>query len=59
MNNTKFKDIENHYAKKHIEKLLSYGIVNGDGNGNFNPDKPITRADAAIMVANALTYLGK
>ncbi|MBO5453287.1 MAG: N-acetylmuramoyl-L-alanine amidase [Clostridia bacterium] len=54
-----FKDIENHYARKHIEKLLNYGIVNGDGNGNFNPDLPLTRADAAIMIANALTVAGK
>lgn len=59
MNELKFKDIEDHYAKKHIEKLLAYGIINGDGTGNFNPNAPVTRADAAIMVANALTYLGK
>ena len=54
-----FKDIEGHWAQKHIDKLAKYGIVNGDGTGNFNPDKPVTRAEAAVMVANALTYIGK
>lgn len=52
-------DIKGHYAEKHIQKLFDYGIVNGDGNGNFFPNKNITRAEAAVMVANALQYLGK
>lgn len=56
---SKFKDIENHYAKEHIKKLESYGIINGDENGMFNPDKPLTRGDGAIIIANALTILGK
>lgn len=55
----KFTDIDGHYAQKHIEKLAAYGIVNGDGTGKFNPDAPIIRADAAIMIANALTVCGK
>ena len=58
-NAKKFTDIEGHYAQKHIEKLAAYGIVNGDGTGKFNPDEPVTRADAAIMIANALTVCGK
>lgn len=55
----KFRDIIGHYAQRQIEKLASYGIVNGDGFGNFKPDEPISRADAAIMIANALTVCGK
>lgn len=55
-----FPDIkENDYAYKHIKKLKEYGIVNGDENGNFNPDLPITRRDMAIITANILTYIGK
>jgi len=55
-----FKDVpENDYAYKHIQKLLEFGIVNGDGNGNFKPDEPVTRRDVAVMIANALRYLGK
>ena len=52
-----FKDVNGHYAKQHINDLLNMGVVNGDDNGNFNPDKPITRADAAIMVRNAIRYI--
>lgn len=59
MSKKEFKDIKGHYAEKHINKLHDHGIVNGDGNGNFNPDDTLTRADAAIMIANALTYLGE
>jgi len=56
---SKFKDIKNHYAENHIKKLEDYGIINGDGQGNFNPDQPLTRGDGAIMIANALNVLGK
>ena len=59
MSKKEFKDIKGHYAENHINKLLGYGIVNGDGKGNFNPDDTLTRADAAIMIANALTIMGK
>lgn len=55
---TAFNDTDDHYAEEHIETLKSRGIVNGVGNGAFNPDGIITRADAAIIVANCLTYLG-
>ena len=58
-NAKKFTDIDGHYAQKHIEKLAAYGIVNGDGTGKFNPEELVTRADAAIMIANALTVCGK
>ena len=58
--NNMFKDVpETHYAYKHIKKLKDYGIVNGDEKGNYNPDEKITRADVAIIVANALTICGK
>jgi len=55
----KFKDTENHWAKAYIDKLLEYGIVSGDGNGFFYPDKPVTRAECAKMISNALLILGK
>lgn len=52
-----FKDVKGHYAEGHINKLKDMGIVNGDNNGNFRPNNTITRADAAIMVANAVRYI--
>lgn len=54
-----FKDIQGHWAEKHIEKLKNAGIVNGHADGTFRPDEQITRAEAAVMMANILTYLGK
>lgn len=52
-----FKDISGHYAQSHIQKLKDMGIVNGDENGNFRPNDAITRADAAIMISNAIRYI--
>lgn len=53
----KFTDISGHYAEEHIKKLGRMGIANGDKNGHFRPDAPATRADVAIMVANAVRYI--
>lgn len=56
---TPFTDIENHWARIHIEKLYAYGIVNGFADGTFLPDKPATRGEVSAMVSNALSVLGK
>lgn len=52
-----FKDTKGHYAEKHINELKDMGVVNGDENGNFRPNDTVTRADAAIMVRNAIRYV--
>ena len=52
-------DIKGHWAEKHIQKLVDYGVVNGYPDGTFKPDNTITRAEAAAMIANALTVCGK
>lgn len=54
---SKFKDVQGHYAENHINELQAMGVVNGDENGDFRPDDPVTRADAAIMVRNAIRYI--
>lgn len=47
-----FKDVPvTHWAYKDIERLKNLGIINGDENGNFNPDKPATRAEIAAMLS--------
>ena len=38
----------------YIEKLASDGITGGCGNGNFCPDKPVTRAEMAVFLVAAL-----
>lgn len=52
-----FKDIANHWAKKDIEALESYGIVKGDGKGSFHPDEPVTKAEMAAMLNRAIKYV--
>lgn len=56
---SRFTDIEGHWAQIQIEKLEAYGIINGFDDGTFRPDEPVTRAQAAAMVSNALSVLGK
>ena len=42
------------YAKASIGYLKELGIMNGDENGNFNPKKPLRRAEAAVLISNVL-----
>lgn len=55
----RFTDIKDHWAKAHIEKLADYGVVNGFDDGTFKPDEPLKRGEAAAIVSNALSVLGK
>ncbi len=55
----KFLDCMGHYAEKHIEALKKCGIINGRDDGMFHPDEVVTRAEAAVMIANAMVYSGK
>jgi hypothetical protein len=41
-----FNDIEGHWAKQYIEKLRVMNVVQGDGEGNFEPNRNIVRAEA-------------
>ena len=41
---TKFTDIENHWAKEQICFLASLGVVNGTDTHTFSPDMQVTRA---------------
>lgn len=42
------------YGFQYIEALKAAGLVNGCGGGNFCPDNPLTRRQAAIILARAL-----
>ncbi len=39
-----------------VERARLIGLVQGIGNGNFDPDRPITRAEAAKIVAKMIEY---
>lgn len=53
-----FGDIEriSPYAVESVRNLASYGIINGDDKGMFNPANSITRAESAKIV-NEIIYL--
>jgi len=52
--NNVFADTAGHWAEEYINRLASFGWVQGSGNGTFNPDELITRAEAAAMVNRML-----
>ena len=55
-----FKDVpKDHWAAGSIEKLAKLGIIKGDGQGNFRPDEPITRAEDAVLHDRMLEYILK
>ena len=37
-----------------VNTLHEYGIINGDNNGNFNPNSSVTRAEAAAIICRLL-----
>lgn len=55
-----FKDVPtNHWAASSIERLANLGIIAGDGQGNFRPDAPITRAEVVALLDRVLKLLGR
>ncbi|OBZ13085.1 S-layer homology domain-containing protein [Bacillus sp. FJAT-26390] len=40
-----------------IQRALALGIAALDAEGNFKPQESITRADAAVLIFNALAYI--
>jgi len=49
-----FTDTTGHWANGVIGALQRAGIVQGSGNGNFNPDQQITRAEMVTILARVL-----
>ena len=51
-----FSDIGTHWAQKYIEYCAGKGVINGQGDGPFNPDGTVTGSAAAKMSLVALGY---
>lgn len=49
----KFRDLSNHWAKDHIEKLYSLGIFDEEANF-FSPNTPMTRLDFTTAIGKAV-----
>lgn len=54
-NTPHFSDIEQHWAKNEILRLADLGILNGTSPDTFSPDKVVSRAEAAKMLATAFS----
>jgi len=53
--NTPFSDVaETMWYAEYINFATNHGWINGYGDGTFRPDAPITRAEAAKILANAI-----
>lgn len=50
-----FNDIATHWAKPYVEDLATDGIVVGR-SGNYEPDKPVLRAEAVKMIMVGLGF---
>lgn len=50
-----FKDV-NGWSTGWIERARIIGLVQGIGNGNFDPNRPITRAEASKIIAKMIEH---
>ncbi len=48
-----FPDLSGHWAASAVLDLKERGIISGYPDGNFHPDDQVTRADMAVMLAQA------
>lgn len=49
-----FKDIKNHWARNEIRLMAARHVIAGRGDGGFEPDRGITRAEYITMLYYAL-----
>jgi N-acetylmuramoyl-L-alanine amidase len=47
-------DYAGHWAEKAIKTAIDAKIMLGDGKGNFSPDKPVSRAEMAVIIERLL-----
>lgn len=48
-------DIQGHWAETEIKALVKKGVLTGYGDGTFRPDRHLTRAEFATMIAGSFT----
>ncbi|WP_432409479.1 S-layer homology domain-containing protein [Wukongibacter sp. M2B1] len=54
--NLKLDDIDNHWAKEYIYKLVDLGAIKGYPDGTFKPDNTITNAEFTKILLASLDY---
>jgi spore germination protein YaaH len=50
-----FSDCSNHWAEAYIQTARKYGLVTGTGSNLFEPDRPVTREEIAVMLSRLLS----
>ncbi|TYP76398.1 carbohydrate binding domain-containing protein [Paenibacillus methanolicus] len=54
-----FADVSGaHWAKSAVEQLQALGLMTGDADGRFLPNRPITRAEFVAVLDRAFGYAG-
>ncbi|NLA86143.1 MAG: glycoside hydrolase [Clostridiales bacterium] len=51
-----FDDCIGSWAQSYIETARKYNIITGIGDNRFNPDRPVTREEFAVMINHTLLY---
>ena len=49
-----YADVSSNHHQEAIAVMQAVGVMVGDQNGNFNPDKQVTRAEMAVVMSNLL-----
>ncbi len=44
-------DVTGHWAEKAIRQCMEWGLLKGYPDGSFQPDKPVTRAELAVVLS--------
>ncbi|MEK4436220.1 immunoglobulin-like domain-containing protein [Paenibacillus sp. FSL K6-2862] len=52
------KDIKDHWAEDAIVQFTQAGIISGNGNGTFKPNKAITREEMAMILSKIVDFQG-
>ncbi|MNZ78893.1 S-layer protein precursor [compost metagenome] len=52
------KDIKGHWAEDAIVQFTKAGIISGNGDGTFKPNKAITRQEMAVILSRIVDFQG-
>ena len=52
-------ELSGHWAGETLTQWVKLGLLKGDNNGNYNPDKEISRAEFMALVNRVMNYTAK
>jgi hypothetical protein len=59
LSNSRFADVNGHWAKKYINAIITKGIMSGYADKTFKPDNKITVAEVCAILSNSFTFKTK